>query len=201
MSQSVKLTDTVRHYIQSNFNEREVAILDFIQTNDGTIPENVKTLLDIKSLEKISQYGSDTAFIMAYERLRTEKGESLGIPADVPDLPKHVWNYLNSAAKDDECPLRLYNSMSFKMTRRVNYEGPDPLEKDHAAIYKKFNSKQLEYLEKYGTNAGCMMTYHRLLEEYGDTLGLAVCPKCDNLCRTPKTKQCPTCLHNWHEQS
>ncbi len=38
----------------------------------------------------------------------------------------------------------------------------------------------------------------RILSEVSDKVFINNCPKCDELARTPKAKQCRFCGHDWH---
>lgn len=41
---------------------------------------------------------------------------------------------------------------------------------------------------------------NRILEEHSDKIYFNLCPKCNQLVRTPKTKQCQHCFHSWHNE-
>lgn len=38
----------------------------------------------------------------------------------------------------------------------------------------------------------------RVLREHGDQVVLNRCPRCRRLPRTPRARQCPWCMHDWH---
>lgn len=41
---------------------------------------------------------------------------------------------------------------------------------------------------------------NRILKEHANDIYFNYCPKCGNLTRTPKAKQCLKCKHNWHDK-
>lgn len=41
----------------------------------------------------------------------------------------------------------------------------------------------------------------RILREHADEVFLNYCPKCGELTKTPRAKQCPSCFFSWHDEA
>jgi hypothetical protein len=59
----------------------------------------------------------------------------------------------------------------------------------------------LKHIINRGWDHFAMVVALRILRDHGDEIELNLCPRCLSLCRTPRSKQCPTCFHNWHRAS
>ena len=73
---------------------------------------------------------------------------------------------------------------------------------DGRKAYKKVgwlsdNSGVLQLL-KDGYDHFLIETAKRIMSEHPDKVHLNHCPKCGRLARTPKSRQCRYCLHDWH---
>jgi hypothetical protein len=54
-------------------------------------------------------------------------------------------------------------------------------------------------LARDGYDAFVLRTGRRILNENRDAVFLNYCPRCGNLARTPKARQCRSCGHDWHD--
>jgi hypothetical protein len=57
---------------------------------------------------------------------------------------------------------------------------------------------QVRELGAVGQEAIVRRAVQRILTEHKGEVILNHCPKCGKLCRTPRAKQCRSCLHDWH---
>lgn len=64
--------------------------------------------------------------------------------------------------------------------------------------YKKKYSKGVYKLLENGKDVFKQNLTKRIIEEYKNHLLFNYCPKCGELARTPKAKQCRFCKHDWH---
>lgn len=54
-------------------------------------------------------------------------------------------------------------------------------------------------LARDGMDAFVQRTAQRILGAHSDELHINRCPRCGNLARTPKGRQCRFCRYDWHE--
>jgi hypothetical protein len=58
---------------------------------------------------------------------------------------------------------------------------------------------EVRSLASEGMEAFEQLTATRILQEHRSEIFLNYCPECGGLARTPKSRQCPVCLYDWHD--
>jgi hypothetical protein len=68
-------------------------------------------------------------------------------------------------------------------------------------IRKNWISKEpaVRALLREGPEAFYRRTCERILREHGNEVSLNRCPQCNRLARTPASRQCFACGHDWHD--
>ena len=59
-------------------------------------------------------------------------------------------------------------------------------------------TREAEVLLQHGVEAFYAKAVARVLAATPRHLVFNLCPRCGGLARTPRAKQCPHCLHDWH---
>jgi hypothetical protein len=58
---------------------------------------------------------------------------------------------------------------------------------------------EVKRLAAGGWDAFALRTAERIYREHRDEICFNECPRCGKLAKTPKSKQCRYCHHDWHE--
>ncbi|MCU1287375.1 MAG: hypothetical protein JWO13_3725 [Acidobacteriales bacterium] len=69
-----------------------------------------------------------------------------------------------------------------------------------SAVYARMlsNDPEVLHVASQGHDAFVERTAARILAECGSALAFNRCPNCDGLARTPRSRQCRFCGHDWH---
>lgn len=96
---------------------------------------------------------------------------------------KQAWKHYSTLFKQGKNDISEFSQPRKEMFLRQNWitENPDIL-----------------YLLKDGIEAFRENTAKRILSDSGKEVVFNYCPKCGKLTRTPKSKQCRFCSHDWH---
>lgn len=64
-----------------------------------------------------------------------------------------------------------------------------------------YNENELSELLKLSQSELQIELRRRLEMKFGDSIYYNRCPKCNNLVRTPRARQCPVCYYSWHNNA
>lgn len=104
----------------------------------------------------------------------------------------------------DWCPHLLTEN---ERKARKHLIGLDKIESHDSEARKEMSKKMwlsddenvLKLLEK-GSETFYKTAVERVLRDNHNKDFLNLCPKCNALARTPKSKQCPKCFYSWHNE-
>lgn len=116
-----------------------------------------------------------------------------------PDLAYYVVRYYDNLMTN----LELRSNRHLIATLKLMHGHDDPMAQRQAIQGRPdlaILSSDHEVLDlcKEGLQAFRARVAARILEMHGDQVFLNRCPKCNELARTPKAKQCRACGFDWH---
>ena len=115
-----------------------------------------------------------------------------------PEVVNYILNYFSGLMNEQEALAWRHYSSEYKL---MHSENEDSIEKRRKVYLNKgwlTEDKETLSLLKNGIDDFRLRTAERILNENIDKIEFNNCPKCGELARTPKAKQCRHCGHDWH---
>lgn len=112
----------------------------------------------------------------------------------------YILNHFSSLMNEKESLAWRHYSSDYKLTHGENQ---DTVEKRRKIYLNKgwlTDDEQTLRLLKNGIDHFRLKTAERILEENLAKIYFNNCPKCEELARTPKAKQCRFCGYDWHQK-
>lgn len=116
-----------------------------------------------------------------------------------PELAYYAVRYYSNLMTDVEHLADRHLTSTIKaMHGRDDADAQREAMRHHRFIRFVSQDPEVVGLAKEGMRAFRARTAARILEMHGDQVFLNRCPRCNELARTPKAKQCRACGFDWH---
>lgn len=112
------------------------------------------------------------------------------------ELTKYVFDWCPDLLTDEELLARRH------LVGQGKIENSE-LDEMKSTLKRAFLSTNRDVLEllKNGEEEFFRIAVERVMRDNPKQEFLNLCPRCNSLARTPKAKQCPKCIHSWHDKT
>ncbi|WP_044208697.1 hypothetical protein [Flammeovirga sp. OC4] len=110
----------------------------------------------------------------------------------------YILNYFSGLMNEKEALAWRHYSSEYKLTHSENQDTVEKRRKIYLSKGWLTEDEQTLRLLENGIDQFRLNTAERILNENSDKIEFNKCPKCSELARTPKAKQCRFCGYDWH---
>ena len=115
-----------------------------------------------------------------------------------PETVDYILNYFSGLMSEKEALAWRHYSSEYKLTHSENKDSVEKRRKIYLSKGWLTKDVQILRLLEDGIDNFRLKTAKRIFKENRDKIYFNNCPKCGELARTPRAKQCRHCGHDWH---
>jgi hypothetical protein len=110
----------------------------------------------------------------------------------------YILNYFSELMNDKEASAWRHYSSDYKLNQSGYQDSVEKRRKIYLSKGWLTEDKEILGLLEYGIDHFRLKTAERIFNENKDKIVFNNCPKCGELARTPKARQCRFCGYDWH---